>query len=171
MLKVMQSLKERLHHVPQVGRLEWIGLRTQRRGKVVSAQRVEALPGRGLAGDHRAARDPVTPPSRRQVTLLQAEHLNVIAALTGREAVEPALLRRNLVVSGINLFALKNRQFYVGDVLLEATGPCHPCTRMDEALGNGGLSALRGHGGLTAAVVEGGMMSVGDAVRVKDEGL
>ena len=163
----MQTLKERLRYVPQTGRLESILLRSERRGEVIAVDQTKALVGRGLRGDHRAERESVTPGSRRQVTLLQAEHLPVIAALTGHKTLNPKLLRRNLIVSGINLLALKDREVYVGDVLLEITGACHPCTRMDEALGEGGLSVMRGHGGLTAKVVAGGVLRVGDAVRAK----
>ena len=57
---------------------------------------------------------------KRGITLIQAEHLPAIAALAGVELV-PALLRRNVVVSGIPLVALKGRQFRVGDVVLQGT--------------------------------------------------
>ena len=163
----MTTLRERLRHVPQIGRLEAILLRVNRRGEVISVAETGALPGRGLKGDHRAEREAASPESPRQVTLIQAEHVPVVAALTGHEALDPALLRRNLVVSGVNLLALKDQAFYVGEVLLGGTGLCHPCTRMDEALGDGGLSAMRGHGGLTAKVLTGGTLRVGDAVRIK----
>lgn len=104
---------------------------------------------------------------KRQVTLVQAEHLDVIARLLGRrEPIDPALLRRNLVISGVNLIALKSTRFAVGEsLLLEGTGPCEPCGKMDAALGDGAFHAMRGDGGITARVIEGGEIRIGDPVR------
>jgi len=153
-------IKELLAVIPQAGRLEWIGFRPAHRApvQVVASARTEA--GRGLIGDRYAE----SPGTKRQVTLIQAEHLPVIAALTGHAAIPPEWLRRNLVVSGINLLALKDRRFRIGAVLLEGTGLCHPCSRMEEVLGPGGYNAMRGHGGITARVLNGASLCVGDRV-------
>ena len=162
-------VKEVMATLPQTGRLEYIGIRTERRGEVRSVSEVEAREGLGLAGDHRAENREPNLSSKRQVTLIQAEHLPAVAAVAGLDKVEPEKLRRNLVVSGINLLALKDKAFYIGEALLEGSGPCHPCTRMEEALGPGGYNAVRGHGGITARVLTGGIIKVGDAVRLKVE--
>lgn len=156
----MTNMRELLDTVPQRGRLEWIGLREARRGEVHPTQQVEAVAGRGLVGDHRADRARKTS-AKREVTLIQAEHLPVVASLTGRRDVDPALLRRNLVVAGINLLSLKDHRFRIGEVELVGTGECHPCSRMEENLGEGGYQAMRGHGGLTARILSGGMIEVG----------
>jgi MOSC domain-containing protein YiiM len=116
----------------------------------------------GLLGDRYAGGS-----GKRAVTLIQAEHLPAIAALSGHARVDPALLRRNLVVSAIPLIALRERRFRIGEVLLEGTGECDPCSRMEAALGPGGYNAMRGHGGLTARVIQGGRIRVGDAVTVE----
>ena len=73
-------------------------------------------------------------------------------------------MRRNVVVRGINLLALKGRRFRIGSALLEASGECHPCSRMEEILGAGGYNAMRGLGGITARVIEGATIRVGDEV-------
>ena len=98
------------------------------------------------------------------MTLVQGEHLPVIGAMLGRVPVAPDILRRNLVVSGINLAALKGRTVRVGGVSLLITGICAPCSRMEEALGPGGYSAVRGHGGWCAQVLEPGRLRVGDQI-------
>jgi MOSC domain-containing protein YiiM len=161
---VPRTLAELRAHVPRTGRLDAVLLRPERRGDVHRVDATVAVPGRGLQGDRRARRAP-DPAARRQVTLVQAEHLPVLATLLGRDDVDPALLRRNLVVSGVNLLALQESRFVIGEVVLEGTGPCHPCSRMEEALGDGGYTAMRGHGGITARVVAGGELHVGDPVR------
>ena len=152
------TLAELLATLPQTGRVVWIGVRPARRASVTAVDAVEAIAGQGLAGDHYAH------DGNRQVTLIQAEHLAAVAAFVGRPTLDAAVIRRNIVVAALNLLALKGRRFRVGGALLEATGPCEPCSRMEEALGPGGYNAMRGHGGITARVVAGGPIRVGDAV-------
>ncbi|MFZ2754563.1 MAG: MOSC domain-containing protein [Lysobacteraceae bacterium] len=144
---------------PRVGQVRWIGLRPARNVPMRAVDSAEAVTGRGLLGDRYASAS-----GKRGITLIQAEHLPAIAALVGLDAVETGALRRNLVVSGIPLIALKGRRFRIGDVLCEGTAPCEPCSRMEAVLGPGGYNAMRGHGGLCARVLQGGTLRVGDAV-------
>ncbi len=155
------SIRSLMAQFPRAGEVRWIGLRA-RRGPVAVVDAAQAIAGAGLAGDHRAAR----PGGSRQVTLIQAEHLPVVAGLLGRREVDPAWLRRNLVVAGVNLLALKGCEVRIGQAVLRHTGPCHPCSRMEASLGRGGYNAMRGHGGITAQVIAGGVIRVGDRVEV-----
>ena len=159
----MRTIRD-LNAPPHVaGRIEAIVVRGAPRDPARRIERTRALAGIGLADDRLGQRGEAEL-STRQVTLIQAEHLGVIATLARVQRVDPVALRRNLVVSGINLLALKNARLRVGEALLEIVGPCQPCSRMEEAIGPGGYAAMRGHGGMTARVVEGGPIAVGDAV-------
>tara|TARA_R110002072_G_scaffold302615_2_gene486858 strand:- start:1115 stop:1648 length:534 start_codon:yes stop_codon:yes gene_type:complete len=156
-LKTIRDLK--VEHC-QSGRVEWIGLCTARRGVVEIVSEVNVEVGTGLVGDHHAT----SGKSERQVTMIQQEHLVVVAALLNRDEIRPEEVRRNLAISGINLIALKNQTFRIGDAILEGTGPCAPCSRMAEVLGTGGYNAMRGHGGITVRVLQAGTIRVGDEV-------
>ena len=79
-------------------------------------------------------------------------------------------LRRNIAISGINLNALKDCTIQVGQAKLEITGFCHPCGKLEAQLGQGVFNALRGHGGLTAKVTDGGLIQVGDEIQVLTAG-
>ena len=146
-------------NLPRAGRVEWIGLRPKRDVPMRVVEQAEAVAGKGLVGDRYAGGS-----GNRGITLLQAEHLPAIASLSGHAQISPALLRRNLVVSGVPLVALKGRRFRIGEVLLEGVADCDPCSRMEDALGPGGYNAMRGHGGLCARILEGGVVHVGDSV-------
>jgi len=148
------------------GTLTWIGLRTERRGLVTPVDRVRAVASHGLEGDHRMEK---TPGSARQLTLISEEFIEQIAHFTARDKIDPALLRRNLVVRGINLNALRHQRFQIGEALFEATALCHPCSRMETALGKGGVAAMLGHGGLCARILSTGTISVGDTLAVRPE--
>ena len=149
-----RTLRELIAHVPQRGRVRWIGLRPSRDEPMRAADEAEAVVGRGLVGDRYRGRGER---GKRQVSLIQAEHLPVVASFLERDAIEPALLRRNLVVEGINLKALQRLRFRIGSVVLEGSGPCAPCSKMDRRLGEG-------MGGIIARVVEPGTIRVGDEV-------
>lgn len=138
------------------GRVDWIGLRPAR---LAPLQVVDAalLTEGGLEGDHASG-------GLRALTLIQAEHLPVIAALAQRGEVTPGMLRRNILVSGVNLSALRGGVLTLGAAQVRITGPRAPCSRMETALGPGGYNAMRGHGGWCAEVLRPGHVAVGDAV-------
>jgi MOSC domain-containing protein YiiM len=168
------DLRELVTRFPWRGRLEAIFLRPTRGSPVLRPQAAIASEGLGLQGDRTAAG---RGGGKRQVTLVQAEHLPAIVALLRLPALDAADLRRNLLVSGLNLLAARSpfpdvpvRLRLGPEVLLEVTGPCEPCSRLEERLGPGAYNALRGHGGITARVLRGGRLAIGDEVLCEVQG-
>ncbi|MBB6340063.1 MOSC domain-containing protein YiiM [Pseudomonas fluvialis] len=155
------SLQELIASVPQIGEVRWIGVRPAREAPMLEVDAVEARRDAGLTGDHSRP----SANNTRQVTLIQWEHLDVISALLGKP-ITALDLRRNIAISGINLFSLKNRRFRLGQAILETTGWCQPCARLEARLGSGAFQAVRGHGGITARVVQGGIIRLQDQLSI-----
>jgi MOSC domain-containing protein YiiM len=167
----MTTLPDLFGQFAQPGRVEWIGVRPQRQGRLVSMRDVRAITNVGLQGDHYGG----GANGKRHVTLIQHEHLAVVAKLLALRdktpavlQIDPALVRRNIVISGLNLLALKNKRFRLGEVVLEFSEPCQPCSALEETLGRGGYNAMRGHGGICARIIEGGAIRIGDALVALD---
>ena len=156
-----ESVTSLLNILPQKGRVTWIGLRPSRRAGIEVVDKVQADTELGLIGDRYCGTS-----GKRQVTIIQAEHLPAISSNLGLNQVSPETLRRNIVVERINLLALKNKQFSLGDAILEYTGLCHPCSYMEQVLGAGGYNAMRGHGGITARVIKSGSIEVNSELAV-----
>ncbi len=146
---------------PKSGKVRWIGIREERAVAVKEANEVIATASKGLKGDHYKGKN-----KKRQVTLIQAEHIKAVADILGLETINPQELRRNVVISGTNLLALKDLTFTLGTAKLKMTGYCHPCSRMEKNLGEGGYNAMRGHGGITAEILEDGLIRIGDSLTV-----
>ena len=169
-----QTLQSISQTMPQTGRLEAIVVRPARRAPAIQIEQTFAIADIGLRDDRRGIEydSSISKISNRQVTLIQAEHIEVVAKLMHLPDLQATTLRRNLVVSGINLLAIKplfahhKHYLHIGEVVLEVTGICAPCSRMEELLGEGGYNAMRGHGGINAKIVSGGVLKVGNAVKM-----
>ena len=129
-----------------------------------SRSRVQEVADLGLKEDHSM---PKTPCSGRQVTLISQAFMTQIAAHLGEADLDPARLRRNVVLSGLNLNALRWQRFWVGEALLEATQLCHPYARAEAELGPGGVVAMFGYGALCAEVIQSGAIHCGASVRLE----
>lgn len=158
----MQKVVELKQHFPYPGKVEWIGVRSNRGAIIDQVSSTNAVTDHGLDGDKAGKRAG----GKRQVTLIQAEYIDVIRSLMPDININLADLRRNIAVSGINLNALKDCTILVGQASFEVTGFCHPCSKLESQLGRGVFNALRGHGGITAKVIKGGQINYGDEVRV-----
>ena len=98
--KVVESL---LKTIPQKGKVEWIGVRPAKKEELSAIESIEVKMVTGLEGDHFRGNYS----GKRQITLIQQEHLRVVSNIMGKKRIDPKLTRRNIVVSGINLLSLK----------------------------------------------------------------
>lgn len=155
----MKSISELTSQLAQSGKVRLIIVRPERRQAPVVLNEVEAVAEVGLQGDHYKSKG-----GKRQVTLIAQEHLDGVASMLGKDKVDPLLTRRNIVTKGINLLALKGKQFQIGEAILKYTGECHPCSRMEENFGTGGYNAMRGHGGITCKIISSGKIQIDDSL-------
>ena len=129
---------------------------------------VEVSVERGLSGDFRGVVKPGGK-GRRQVTLVETGDWAAAMAETGHSI--PWFERRaNLLVEGFDLPQRAGTRLRIGtDVLLEITRETDPCERM-EALAPGLRAALLvdWRGGACSRVLAGGMIRVGDTIRVEE---
>lgn len=157
------SLAELLKVFPYSGELMWIGVRPAKGEPMIVVDEVIADTRHGLIGDRYNGNS-----GRRQVTLLQHEHLANLESMLSK-TIPPEVLRRNLLIKGVNLLALKNCHFTIGAAVFQMTGLCHPCSKMENKLGPGGYNAMRGHGGINAQVLQGGIIRIGDKLTVLND--
>jgi MOSC domain-containing protein YiiM len=146
------------------GRIEALWSKRAHRGPMDSRREAILVPGKGMEGSVGRSR-------RRQVTLLSREAWEAATAAIGA-AVDPAMRRANILVSGIDLHDTRGRVLRIGDVRLVIGGELTPCERMDEA--SPGLQAALAplwRGGVFAQVQEGGVVRVGDAIDWVDGGV
>lgn len=122
---------------------------------IFEADAVECVGGRGLRGDrffdHRDN-------FKGQVTLFSAKVFAELRTALSLPHASPVALRRNLLVSGLDLNELIGWQFELQGVLFEGTEECRPCHWMNEALGPGVEAWLRGRGGLRCRILSDGWL-------------
>ena len=137
---------------------------------------VEALADTGLAGDRyarlksRGGSASGKPDPTREVTLIESENIEYFYEQTGHRLAmsDP---RRNIVTAGIRLNDVCGRTFQIGTAMFEGIELCEPCNPLKRRTHPELVRVLRHRGGLRARIVQGGTLSVGDAIHVQPAGL
>ena len=136
-------------------------------------EQVEAVAGEGLAGDrYRRARGtfPAEKDRSHEVTLIESEALGALER-DAKIALAPGASRRNLVTRDVALNHLVGSRFRVGDALLEGVRLCEPCSHLERLTQPGVKAGLVHRGGLSARILSGGPIRVGDELLpVRDGG-
>ncbi len=150
------------------GQLVGIARRDKRRAPMEEIGAGSITTEAGLIGDHKGKKF-----RNRQITVLSLEQwLEALASIPAEVDGEPLKLpwtarRANLLVEGVDLPRARGGILRIGPVKFEVTYPTQPCKRMDEAQ-PGLLKALHPawRGGVTARVLEGGEIQLGDEVEI-----
>jgi MOSC domain-containing protein YiiM len=127
--------------------------------------RLEVRAGVGIVGDRYAGR---AAHRDAQVTVLAVESLESLAAELGAEPFDPLLARRNVVLRGAEVEALRGAEFALdsggGAVVLRGGRPANPCAWMGTVLAPGAHRGMRGRGGVRCAALSDGVLRPGRAV-------
>ncbi|HEX4640364.1 MAG TPA: MOSC domain-containing protein [Chthoniobacterales bacterium] len=133
---------------------------------LVEVSQIECVAGSGIRGDRFSNyRDDY----KGQITFFSLEVFERLVThflLTNKSAGE---LRRNVIVSGIDLNDLIGQEFSIQSVRLRGTAHCKPCYWMNHAIAPGAEEFLQGNGGLRAQILTDGVIAVGDAQLVLAE--
>lgn len=151
------------------GRLLGIARHDRPRGAIETLDRATVTAPLGIHGDHRGAVKPGGK-GRRQVTVISRSGWEAALAELGGLPLDWSVRRANLLVDGIDLPRTPGtRLHFAGGVMLEVTGECDPCNRMD-TITPGLQNALKPdwRGGITARVLADGSLSIGDEVRIEE---
>jgi MOSC domain-containing protein YiiM len=155
---------------PGVGVVEGIHIAIASEQPLRALPRVAAIAGIGLDGDRYAlgvGRYSGDGRAERQITLIEAEEIEMLAAGSGIE-LAPGESRRNVTTRGIRLNALVGRRFRIGAVECEGIRLCEPCQNLEDHLGRPVLRPLVHRAGLRAAIITSGEIALGDEVAVLD---
>ena len=126
---------------------------------VESVEQVEAVAAKGLRGDRYYG-------TRRQVTIVATGELRAAATELGSPHIEEGATRRNITVDLPSLPRAHGTRIEIGEAVLEVWRDCAPCEVMETTVGPGARVALRDRAGVSATVVDGGVIRIGDPVRV-----
>lgn len=129
-------------------------------------QRIECVAGHGIRGDRFYD---YRQEYAGQITFFSAEIFAKLCLAFGLTNQSPGILRRNIIVSGIDLNSLIGVDFEIQGVPFRGTKHCKPCYWMDEAFAPGAEKWLAGNGGLRAQILGDGFVEVGDARLVRHE--
>jgi MOSC domain-containing protein YiiM len=100
------------------------------------------------------------PGSKRQVSLMDRETLD-------KFGLTPGVVKENITTRGIDFQTLATGNILrIGKCVLEITGPCDPCARMDE-IRMGLQEELRGQRGWLCRVKEAAVIRIGDRIEVR----
>ena len=123
--------------------------------------------GEGVLGDYRGALAAQKPGRKRQVSLIERECWDAALAEIGG-SLDWHHSRRNLLLDGLRLLRQPGTRLQIGaSLVIEITGECDPCERM-EALMPGLFAAMTPdwRGGFVGRVEQDGEIALDNEIRI-----
>jgi MOSC domain-containing protein YiiM len=126
---------------------------------LVARESISLIGGKagGVEGDRHLGK-------KRAVTVVCTGELARAAADHGVDAIDGFTTRRNIVVDTESLPREHGARFTIGETELEVWRDCAPCELMNEFFGDGARTALKERCGISASVVRGGTVRIGDTI-------
>lgn len=127
---------------------------------LVEQRSIECVAGRGLRGDRFFDfRENYSGP----ITFFSLEVFRDLEKHFGLLDKSPGVLRRNIIVSGIDLNSLIDVEFELQGIRFRGMNDCKPCFWMNRAFAPGAEEFLKGRSGLRAQILSDGTLSLGAA--------
>ncbi|MEX0331834.1 MAG: MOSC domain-containing protein [Puniceicoccaceae bacterium] len=125
---------------------------------VEARESVQCVAGQGIEGDRYFG---YKEDFKGQITFISADVADQLQEALALPDFDRSAMRRNVLVSGVDLNTLIGKQFRIGEVVFRGSEECSPCYWMDEAVGKGAHQFLKGNGGLRCRIESTGRLSTG----------
>jgi MOSC domain-containing protein YiiM len=133
---------------------------------LIEVPSIECVAGHGIRGDRfYDYRDNY----KGQITFFSFEVFEGMAKHFDLTKKSAGAVRRNVIISGVDLNDLIGEEFSIQGVRLRGTAHCRPCYWLDQAIAPGAEKFLEGNGGLRAQILSDGVIAIGDAQLVLAE--
>ena len=126
---------------------------------VLEVPEVECHAGRGLMGDRYYD---FKPDFKGQITFFDKSVLDALSDHLNIPSIDASLLRRNVLIAGMDLNLLIGKRFRLGAIELSGSEECAPCFWMDEAIAPGAFEWLKGQGGLRCRIHNNSVLCSGE---------
>lgn len=152
------------------GTITGIFITPEPEGEIFGVESIEAVAGVGLKGDRNYYKQIKLPAEKRkpenECTLVEWESIDELNQSGEFGIIQPYDLRRNLVTKNIHLNDLVGRIFTIGEVTAKGIELCEPCRHLEKMTGKKIMKPLVHKAGLRAQIIHGGMIHMGDEIKI-----
>ncbi|MCX6853617.1 MAG: molybdenum cofactor biosysynthesis protein [Verrucomicrobia bacterium] len=122
---------------------------------MIEMESIECVAGKGIVGDRFFG---FKEDYKGQVTFFSHEVYARLCEQFQITDLPPSIFRRNIITRGVDLNALIGQEFEIQGLRFLGTQESAPCHWMNQAFAEGTEEAMKGHGGLRAMILSGGVL-------------